>query len=80
MNAADRLEHLLALKFDLDFYMTTNAISWEGYVHSIGCSMSPIVTQCFEVEDPEGFGMLPLRKIYIPLEIALKVLTIGRFP
>jgi hypothetical protein len=78
MNAVDRLERLLALKYDRDFYMMMN--SWEEYIHSIGCSMSPIFAQRFEVEDPEGFGMLPLRKIYIPLEIGLKVLTLGGFP
>jgi hypothetical protein len=77
---ANLIENLLVLKYDRDFYMTTK--SWEDYIHSIGCSFSPIVVERYEAYDPDVLGQASgvVRKIYIPLEIGLKVLTLGGFP
>jgi hypothetical protein len=79
MNTAYRLESLLALKYDTDFYMTNK--SWHEHLDSIGCSKSPMVVQCYEVEDPDSFhSSHTIESVFVPVEIGLKVLTLGGFP
>lgn len=75
--AVRRIEDLLWLKYDRDFYMTNR--SWEEYLASIGCSRGGR-EEGFQVSDPEEISFKARCGIQIPEELAIKVLVLGGFP
>jgi len=76
---ANMIEELLSLKYDRDFWMTSR--SWKDYVHSIGCSFSPLVVKCYQVEDPDSFhSSHTIGTVFVPVEVGFKVLVLGGFP
>jgi hypothetical protein len=78
LEAAEKIESLLALKYDRDFYMTGK--SWSDYLESIGCFSDPHYS-FFKVVDPESFHKRGgLTFVRIPEEFAFKVLVLGEFP
>ena len=73
---AERVELLLRVKYDRDFYLTGK--SWQEYLTSIGClrnSGGP----GFNVSDPEPFYKGEYL-VHIPEELGMKALVLGGFP